>query len=331
VRPRNVVIEGDAAAVLRRLASESVDACIGSPPYFRLRRYTESPAELGTEETIAEYVAGLRMVCREMHRVLKPTGSLWIVIGDSYSRHERFGAGPKSLLAAPERVILALLADGWILRAKVAWTKTTPLPSPIKDRLTNSWEYVLHFVKQPRYHFDLDPIRIRLKSRRSAHTPASRHGIELGDLAGPRGGLAKLAASGRTGHPAGRNPTDHWHLPPGRSVQGHTATYPEVVIRRPILATVPERICTLCGLPWLRATTPVVTERGVPQLRPLVPCRCQAPTVPGLVLDPWVGTGATLKVARELGRDGVGVELSGKFAALARERAGFDQALAEAA
>jgi site-specific DNA-methyltransferase (adenine-specific) len=263
--------------------------------------------------------------------VLKPTGSLWLVVGDSYSRHERYGAKPKSLLAAPERLILALIADGWLLRSKIAWTKTTPLPSPILDRLTNAWEYVLHLTKQSVYAYDLDPVRIPLKGVRKPSSPVQRPAIGLGDLAGPRAGLAKLALAGRSGNPAGRNPTDHWHLPSGRAIEGHTATFPEALIRRPILATAPEHICTSCRQPWRRSTEPVEVNGGIPKLRPLLPCGCRVATVPALVVDPWAGTGTTLKVARELGRDATGIELSERFAALASRRAGFAAHMAKAA
>jgi site-specific DNA-methyltransferase (adenine-specific) len=330
--PRNVVIEGDSVEVLRTFASESVDVVAGSPPYFRLRRYSDNVRELGTERTADTYVTALLAVCREARRVLKPGGSLWLVIGDSYSRDAQMGARPKSLLAVPERVMLALIADGWLLRSKVAWTKTTPLPSPVRDRLTNAWESVLHLTQQPTYTYDLDPIRIPLVSQRRPTRRRPRDTtVQLGQLAGPRAGLSRIAALGRSGHPAGRNPTDHWHLPPGRAIEGHTATFPEALIRRPILATCPERVCVACGSAWQRSSGAVPTRAGVPILRSLVPCGCNADWRPGLVVDPWVGTGTTLKVAREHGRDATGIELVAGFAALARRRAGFDDYIRDAA
>jgi site-specific DNA-methyltransferase (adenine-specific) len=122
-----------------------------------------------------------------------------------------------------------------------------------------------------------------------------------------------------------------WWLPPGRSVGGHFATFPEALVRRPILATAPLMVCEACGRPWRRSRRRVTYLDGAPQRRPLVPCGCQAPTRPGLVLDPFAGSGTTLKVARELGRDALGIELHPGFAELARRRAGLDVALAEAA
>jgi site-specific DNA-methyltransferase (adenine-specific) len=134
-----------------------------------------------------------------------------------------------------------------------------------------------------------------------------------------------MSAEGRSGHPLGKNPTDVWSLPPGRSVDGHFATFPEALARRPILASCPEHVCMACGNPWLRSTMPVAEIDGTPQPRPIVPCACGAPTRPGLVLDPFVGSGTVLKVARDLGRDGLGIELAERFARLARERAGYEQ------
>jgi site-specific DNA-methyltransferase (adenine-specific) len=327
VTPRNVVLEGDAATVLAGLAPESIDCVVTSPPYFRLRSYEAGPAELGQEAHVDGWVEGLRRVAVEIHRVLTPSGSFWLNVSDSYSKHLKYGAPSKSLLLGPERLILALQADGWIVRNRVIWAKTTPLPSPIADRLTNGYEFVYHLVKQQSYFYDLDAIRLPLKTplrpQRAGNATVTPIAV-LGDLAGPRIGLAKMSAEGRSGHPLGRNPTDVWTLPPGRNVEGHFATFPEPLVRRPVLATCPEHVCTECGRAWRRSTMPVTHVDGQPQPRPLVPCECGADTRPGLVLDPFVGSGTTLRVVRSLGRDGLGIELSEPFAAVARDRAGYE-------
>ena len=211
------------------------------------------------------------------------------------------------------------------MRNKVAWVKSTPLPSPVLDRLTNAWEPMFHLVRQRDYYYDLDAIRVPLTSRSRGGmtvTPV----VMLGPLAGPRQGLLGLAAEGRTGHPLGKNPSDVWIMPSGRAVGGHHATFPEVLVRRPILASVPEHVCTACGRAWRRGERRVTYLAGRPQPGPLVPCRCDAPTRPGLVLDPFAGSGTTLRVARHLGRDGMGIELSPDYARLARERAGYAEA-----
>jgi DNA modification methylase len=330
MRPRNVVLEGDALEVLRTLAPASVDCVVTSPPYFQARDYGAGHSELGTEQHIDRWVANVRDVSRGIARVLVSTGSYWLNVGDLYSRHVRLGAPPKSLLLAPERLVRALLADGWIVRNRVAWIKNAPLPSPVLDRLTNSWEYVFHLVRQRDYFYDLDAIREPLRSKPKAI--AGRAGGEgLGQLAAPRIGLARLAAQGRSGHVLGKNPGDAWVLPKGRRIGGHIATFPEALVRRPIVATAPLHVCTRCRRPWRRSKRRVRFLENRPLSRPLVPCGCDSPTQPGLVLDPFAGSGTTLKVARELGRDGLGIELKSEYARVARERAGLTPQLIEVA
>ena len=321
--PRNVILEGDALQVLRTLAPHSVECVVTSPPYFRARTYGGGKRELGTEDHVADWAQTLRKVSAEIARVLDPTGSYWLNVGDLYSRHTKLGAPPKSLLLGPERLVRGLLADGWIVRNRIAWIKSAPLPSPVLDRLTNTWEYVFHLVRSPNYFYDLDAIREPLLSKpKTASRRPSDQG--LGALAAPRSGLAKMAREGRSGHVLGKNPGDAWVLPTGRRIGGHIATFPEALVRRPILATAPEHVCTACGRPWRRSKRRVTFLEGKPQSRPLVPCGCVTTPRPGLVLDPFAGSGTTLKVARELGRDGLGIELNAQYVQLARERAGFD-------
>lgn len=321
--PRNAVICGEALETLQGLAASSVECVVTSPPYFQARRYGAGPRELGQEANIEEWVEHLRAVSRQIARVLVPTGSYWLNIGDVYSRHERLGGPPKSLLLGPERLARVLLTDGWVVRNRVAWVKTNPLPSPITDRLTSSWEYVLHLVRQRDYFYDLDAIRVPLVTTRPSRSLSKTPPGALGALANTRRGLDRLALEGRAGHPLGKNPGDVWILPPGRHVGGHFATFPESLARRPILATAPAKVCTVCGRPWRRSKRQVVFLADAPQTRPLVPCGCEAATRPGLVLDPFAGSGTTLRVARELGRDALGIELHPEYAALAAERAGF--------
>lgn len=177
--PRNTILIGDAATQLARLPAGSIDCCITSPPYFQLRDY-QVAGQLGLEATVHDWVTNLRDVLHEMARVLKPAGALWLNVGDSYSRHPRYGAPTKSQLLAPERLLLALVDDGWLVRNKVAWTKRNPLPSSVTDRLNCTWEYVYFLVRSPHYFFDLDIIREphRSRARRrpatgSAATPAT--------------------------------------------------------------------------------------------------------------------------------------------------------------
>jgi DNA modification methylase len=324
VRLRNAVLIGDALERLRGLADESIDCVITSPPYFGLRDYGVA-GQLGREGHVDEWVTNLRAVCRQLHRVLAPHGSLWLNLGDSYSRHERFGAAPKSLLLGPERLIRALLSDGWLLRNKVIWAKANPLPSPSRDRLTNAHEFVYFLVKRPSYFFDLDAIREPLTSVRKPTNGSQTSPAALGVLAGGRDGLVAMARRGSSGHPLGKNPGDVWRIGSSSYRGAHFATFPPQLIRRPLLATCPATVCTSCGQPWRRSTRHVRFDAaGHPMTRPFVPCACGTSTRAGLVLDPFFGTGTVAQVAAEHGRDWLGIELNADYLPLAERRLGLD-------
>ena len=113
--PRNTILVGDVRRRLTELPDASVDCVITSPPYMQLRDYGVA-GQMGLEPTVDDWVNELRIVMRGVARVLRPTGSLWLNLGDSYSRHALVGAPPKSLLLGPERLSLAMLEDGWTLR-----------------------------------------------------------------------------------------------------------------------------------------------------------------------------------------------------------------------
>lgn len=321
MRPRNAVLVGDALTRLRDLAPASIDCVVTSPPYFALRDYNVA-GQLGQEPNVDGWVGNLRDVCREIARVLAPHGSLWLNVGDSYSRHDRFGAPPKSLLLGPQRLAQALVGDGWLLRNEVIWAKTNPLPSPTKDRLTTSHERVLFLVRQRSYFFDLDAIREPLTSVRKPTNGSRTPQSALGVLAGGRDGLVAMARNGMTGHPLGKNPGDVWRLGSSSYRGAHFATFPPELVRRPILATCPPHVCTGCHKPWRRSLRRVEFVSGEPQARPFVPCSCAAPTRPGVVLDPFFGTGTVALLAREHGRDWLGIELNPTYVELARDRLG---------
>jgi site-specific DNA-methyltransferase (adenine-specific) len=321
--PRNAVLIGDALERLRELADESIDCVITSPPYFGLRDYGVD-GQLGQEDEVEGWVENVRAVCRQLHRVLAPHGSLWLNLGDAYSRHERYGAPAKSLLLGPERVARALVGDGWLLRNKVVWAKSNPLPSPSKGRLTNAHEFVYFFVKRPSYYFDLDAIREPLTSVRKPSAGSRTPQAALGVLAGGRDGLVAMQRKGLSGHPLGKNPGDVWRIGSSSYRGAHFATFPPELIRRPLLATCPPQVCTRCGQPWRRSTRPVIFKDGQPQQRPYVPCDCQAPTRPGLVLDPFFGTGTVALMAQAHHRDWLGIELNPAYLTLAENRLGID-------
>jgi DNA modification methylase len=334
VLPRNVILQGDARTVLTDLLPESVDAVVTSPPYFQLRDYGMA-GQLGSEATVEGWVAELCAVFRPVARVLKPHGCLWLNLGDTYSRSRRSGAPPKSLLLAPERLLLALAADGWLVRNKVVWAKRNPMPESVTDRLASTWDPVYLLTRSRRYYFDLDAIR-------EPHAGTERPNVleRNGRYREGNGGLDRLAAAGRVGHPLGKNPGDVWPLPKATFRGAHFATFPEALVARPILATVPERICVQCDRAWRRHVTvrrvtrhrgdcppaprwrrrygssyDVIRERGE-----LLRCACFAPAHPGVVLDPFFGTGTVGVVAARLGRDWLGIELNRGYVRLAERR-----------
>jgi site-specific DNA-methyltransferase (adenine-specific) len=322
VLPRNTIITADARNALSDLLPESVDCVVTSPPYANAVRDYGKAGQLGQEPTISEYVQDLREVLRGVHRVLKPTGSLWLNIGDSYSKHPRQGAPRGSLLLAPQRIALALSDLGFLTRSTVTWHKPNPLPESARDRLSRTHEVVIFATKERRYAFDLDAIRI-------PHRSADRARVALGERSrryqGGNDGLGKLKAAGRVGNRNGKNPGDTWTIPTAIDRLGHQATFPEALIERPILATCPERICVQCDRAWTRPTRiksrrtseGMLHTREVGELRR---CDCFAPSRPGVVLDPFMGTGTTAVVAKRLGRDFLGIELNPAYVKLATDR-----------
>jgi len=324
VLPLNRVLVGDALTTLRSLPSASVDCVVTSPPYWGLRNY-QTDGQIGLEASVHGWVGSLVTVLDEVARVLRPTGVLWLNVADSYSRTAAHGAPPKGFVLGPERLLLALARRGWRLRSRVVWAKSNPMPTSVKDRLSCTWEPVYLLVRSHRYWFDLDAAREPATShRRPVQRAATAMSRRAPDWAGPlangdQSGLGRMHVEGRSAHPLGRNPGDVWRLPTAGFRGAHFATFPPSLVRRPILAGCPERVCGRCGQAWRRQLAKTVGHVAV--LGAMAPgCHCDAPTRPGLVLDPFFGAGTTGLVAEQLGRDWLGIELNPTFAALATER-----------
>jgi DNA modification methylase len=177
------VLEGDSRSVLATLPDASVQCCVTSPPYFGLRDYGHD-GQIGLEATPDAYVAEMVALFREVRRVLKDDGTLWLNLGDSYARTggtdrkmsetalvgstrntlqqiqnrtttaAQFGAKEKDLLGIPWRVAFALQADGWYLRSDIIWHKPNPKPESVTDRPTKAHEYVFLLTKSARYYYD---------------------------------------------------------------------------------------------------------------------------------------------------------------------------------
>ena len=325
--PRRQFLFGDAVTRLRELPDGCIDCVITSPPYFALRDY-ESDGQIGAEPTVDDWVSALVGVARELRRVLRPTGAVWLNIGDGYSRHAREGAAKKSLLLGPQRLAVALQADGWLIRNQIIWAKRNPMPSSVRDRLSCTHETILLLTAQREYYFDLDAIRDipRTPPRTPGRVaravyppPAAVPFVGNSPRVDLNQGLAALKADGSESHPLGKNPGDVWHLSTASYHGAHFATFPPQLIHRPILASCPERVCSGCGRPWQRA--PQRQDGRLLATGALrADCTCNGEWLPGVVLDPFMGAGTVALVAEELGRDWIGVELNPAYGRLAQER-----------
>lgn len=322
---RNQLLVGDALSELRRLPSDDIDMVLTSPPYFRLRDY-DVDGQLGLEAHVDDWVGQLGAVGAELARVLTPTGTLWLNLGDAYATHSREGALRKSLLLAPERLALQLVADGWVLRNKIIWQKSNPMPTSVRDRLACTWEVIYVFARSSRHHFNLDALRQPHLSRAtSTRPPSGGQGATsdrehwLGPNADGSAGLAALKAAGRVGHPLGKNPGDVWRLASSRYRGAHHATFPLALASQAISAGCPVRRCSQCRAPYTVRT--LVAVDGARQRSTTTPaCGCNAVSEPGLVLDPFFGAATTGLAAEQLGRDWLGIELNPAFAAAGLQR-----------
>ena len=315
----NRILLGDAREQMRRLPDGFVDCIITSPPYFRLRNYQQD-GQLGLEEHVDLWARNLRAVLAEARRVLVPTGSVWLNLGDRYSTG-REGAPTKSLLLGPERLALALIEDGWLVRNKIVWAKRNPMPSPVPDRLSCTWEVVYFLVRQRDYFFDLDAIRVQHSTTKAQAKASRAWSVPPAWRVSPssNSGLDELAARGHVGHPLGKNPGDVWPLSTASYRGPHHAVFPVSLVERPIKAGCPERRCSRCRCPWRRPTIRRLGHLAVRgELRPS--CACRAASEPGLVLDPFIGSGTTALAAERHGRNWLGIELNSEFARIARAR-----------
>jgi DNA modification methylase len=326
---RNRILVGDVRERLAEVGAESIDCVITSPPYYQLRDYGHD-GQLGLEATVDEWADALCEVLRDIGRALKPTGSVWLNLGDSYSRHIKHGAPAKSLLLGPERLSLKLLEDGWIFRNRVVWAKSNPLPSSVRDRLSSTWEVIYLLTRSGRYFFDLDAIRTPHRSTRAPRSapraepklyPAPGAGAPSWDSHPTSGNqaLARLNDRGEVGHPLGRNPGDVIQTGTASFRGAHFATFPLKLIERPLRSSCPEKVCAGCGRPWQREPMRRLGRLAVRgELRQV--CNCQRGWNPGLVLDPFLGSGTVALAAIAHQRDWLGIELNADYAAIAEQR-----------
>ncbi len=304
--------QGDVLACLREMPSESVYCCITSPPYYGLRDYAVE-GQIGLEETLEEYVRRLVEVFAEVWRVLRGDGTLWLNLGDSYSHggngardperwpkqsrnrnghrithaKQKTGVKPKNLLGVPWMVAFALRADGWYLRRDIIWSKPNPMPESVKDRPTSAHEYVFLLSKSRDYFYDADAIRephSEVSTARYRYGLRSKYAKHASEINPTHGGDSAIHNCDRMAdfiNPAGRNKRSVWEIPTQPHAGAHFAVWPEALVL------------------------------------PMVLAGCPAGAT---VLDPFTGSGTTLKVAVERGRDAIGIELNPEYVEMAKQR-----------
>lgn len=287
---------GDALTELRKLPDEWAHCCVTSPPYWRQRDYGVA-GQLGQEETPELYVEALMGVLREVRRVLRSDGTLWLNLGDTYIGSRCGGQGPggcladravskaranvtptksapglkrKDLVGIPWRVAFALQADGWWLRSDVIWDKPTPMPEAVSDRPTKAHEYLFLLARSEQYYYDSAAIRERSTSTRPAGNTYQRP--ERGN---DRGRAERWELTDW------RQKRSVWRVQSMPYPGAHYATFPPKLIEP----------CIMAGCP-----------------------------LGGIVLDPFFGSGTTGHVAEALGRRWFGIELNPKDESLIRER-----------
>lgn len=304
------IFHGNCLDVLKTLDDNSIDCCVTSPPYWGLRDYGNED-QLGLESLPEKFVENLVSVFREVKRVLKKEGTLWLNLGDTYfggrnscgssktlSKKQASSKGaigqisgkikfnheilkPKDLVGIPWRVAFALQADGWYLRQDIIWHKPNPMPESVRDRCTKAHEYIFLLSKSPKYYFDSQSIKepaVSAGQRRGGGKKYSRNAFVAN-----RTDAQRLDRYGTT--PSSRNRRSVWTVSNKPFKGAHFATFPPDLIEPCILA-------------------------GAPQ--------------DGIVLDPFMGSGTTGMVAKKHNRSFIGIELNAEYIEIAKKRIGIE-------
>jgi DNA modification methylase len=229
----NVILRvGDCIDVMRSLPENHFHTCITSPPYFRLRDYGIA-GQIGLEQTPEMFVGRLVEVFREVKRVLREDGTLWLNLGDSFAT-SGCGVAAKNLLGIPWRVAFALQADGWHLRQDIVWSKPAPMPESVSDRCTRSHEMIFMFAKSPSYYYDAEAIK-----EPSVMKPQRRNTKRCDHPKGDAGRAAHRRPEGGSTYET-RNKRSVWTVASKPYKGAHFATFPPDLIRPCIQAGCPE-------------------------------------------------------------------------------------------
>jgi DNA modification methylase len=250
---------GDNREVLPTLPTGSIHCCITSPPYWGLRDYGVAD-QVGREPSPETYVATLVSIFREVRRVLRDDGTLWLNLGDCYAGNAGqkvpHAIKPKDLLGLPWRVAFALQEDGWYLRTDIVWEKPNCLPESVKDRPTRCHEFVFLLTKQRRYFYDADAIMEPLMADSMRRYTSGLHS-PYGDAQAYGGkhshNMAQSECMGAYMNAAGRNRRTVWRIPTKPFRGAHFAVFPPRLVEPCVLAgTSAHGVCPSCGAPWTR-------------------------------------------------------------------------------
>lgn len=283
----------DSLEVMKEIPDQSVNCCVTSPPYFGLRDYGVDE-QIGLEQTPEEYVDKLVLVFREVKRILRDDGTLWLNLGDSYAGSGKggqsgekrsknwkpvygnkgmsYGLKPKDLIGIPWMVAFALRADGWYLRSDIIWHKPNPMPESVKDRPTKSHEYIFLLSKSAKYYYDYEAIQEPTKG--NEHDKRAR-------ISRKRFPTDKIAGIRKSGYYPMANKRDVWTVNTKPFKEAHFAVFPEKLI-------IP---CILAGCP-----------KG------------------GIVLDPFSGSGTTGIVCVKNNRKFIGIDINKEYIEMSAKR-----------
>lgn len=294
-----MIIHGDTLETVKTLDANSIDCVITSPPYYQLRDYGWT-GQWGLEKTYQEYLDKLVALMSELKRVLKPTGTMWINLGDTYGgssmqgglksyegdgkkdksrmfKKDVSGQVSKSLMLIPHRFAIRCIDElGLILRNDVIWAKPNGMPESTTDRFSKKHEFFFFFVKQQKYYFDLDGVKIPTTTKDNSNR--NRDITKLNNTPG-----RSRMAGPKVNNYDFKNPgdcADFWTVPTKPNSANHYATYNTQLIDKPIIAGCPEG---------------------------------------GLILDPFCGTGTTLVRAMQLNRRAIGIDGKLEYVETARK------------
>lgn len=265
------LLQGNIFDKIQEIEPGTIQTCVTSPPYWNLRDYGVA-GQLGLEPTPEEYVEKMVQVFREVKRVLRDDGTLWLNIGDSYAsgpggkqgeatimggrsvlaEKKRApvsdGLKPKDLVGIPWRVAFALQADGWYLRSDIVWHKPNPMPESVTDRPTKAHEYIFLLTKRERYFYDAEAVKEPGTGGIAGNrTPTAKRGTSI-EMAAEGNGI--FAAQQRPC--VDRNRRTVWTVATQPYPEAHFATFPPKLIEPCILAGSSPKACEICGAPWER-------------------------------------------------------------------------------